>query len=168
MNLQMDENREMDRIAEYAKRIAYNLYLDGSDVAEWLTAWAIDWMSTDGIVFQIAATREFGATLSGYVASEAQKRGISLSADFSTEQAILREIQNGNGINHPVTLYRGTDHNEHNALESWTTSREIAEFYVSRNGGGQVIEETFQPEQILGTYQQGIGLECAMEVIVIH
>jgi len=165
--MEMNEYHETGRIAEYAQEIASELDMDGDEVAEWLIDWAIDWNTRAGIIFQIAATQEFGAKLSDYTRQQAKACGISLSADFDEERAILRYIHN-NSSARTMTLYRSTDHDGRNALESWTTDREIAQFYVERNGGGRVIERTFNADQVLGTYRDGIGLECANEVIVIN
>jgi len=170
--VEMDTDRELERIAKAAQDIAAELEwefedIDADLVAEILINWAIDSQSRDALIFQIAAAQEFGAQLSEYARREIGKLGIGLDADFSEERAILRYIHESRG-RRAATLYRGTDHDEVNALESWTTSRETAEFYTRRNGGGQVIERTFSADEILGTWQDGIGLECADEVVVIN
>jgi len=170
--VEMDTDRELERIAKAAQDIAAELEwefedIDADLVAEILINWAIDSQSRDALIFQIAAAQEFGAQLSEYAQHEIAKLGINPAADFSEERAILRHIHESRE-RREMTLYRGTDHDETNALESWTTSREAAEFYIKRNEGGQVIERTFSADEILGTWQDGIGLECADEVVIIN
>jgi len=164
----MDKDYEISRIARTAREIAFDLDLDADEIAEWLTVWAIDWDTPDGIAFQIAAAQEFGAIVSEYTRQRIRARGMNASINFSDERDVLRWLYEHKSLDHAITLYRGTDHEEHNGLESWTESREIAEFYVERNGGGSVIKCIFQADEILATWRDGVGLKCACEAIVIN
>ena len=166
--LNMNEDREMERFAALAKSIAYELDLD-SDYQEYvkdiIADWAVDSQSRNGIMMQVAAAQEFGATLSRYTTEQASSMGLNVDADMGFARNILRYIYNS-ASHYPITVYRATDFDGSNALESWTTEREIAEFYISRNGGGEIIEKT--TDRYLARWCDGVGLECAREVIVIN
>jgi len=169
-DLNQDEDYEISRHSDLAADIAYELDLDEDMLAEDLTDWAIDSQSRSGLVYQRAATQEFGAKLSSYAVNRMQKLGMSQSANLNDERLVIRYIYDASRqyVGNGMTLYRGSSHRESNALESWTTDPRIAAFYVRREGGGKVLKKFFSADQILGTYQVGIGLEAAREVVVIN
>jgi len=166
--LDMNEDTEYARFEAAAAVLATEIDMPAEAIAELLGDWAMDSQSRSGIIMQLAAHCEFGATLSTYTRGQAERYGICVDADWPAERGLLRAIHNRAGVRSAMTLYRGTSHAEANALESWTTDREIAEFYVGREGGGVVVSRTFAADEILATYQDGIGLECALEVVVIN
>jgi hypothetical protein len=168
-DLGMDEYAEIERITAAAKDLARELGLEGEEkeqLAYDMVDWAVDSQSPAGIAFQIAAAQEFGAQLSDYVTHEAENLGMNPNGDFSTERAVLRTLKDRSN-SRDMTLYRGTTRSdETNALESWTTSPEIAAFYAAREGGGVVISARIPASRIVGTWRDGLGLECAEEVVV--
>jgi len=164
----MDEDREMERFKKLAKAIAYEIDVDKdteSYICDLIADWAVDCESRNAIVLQVAASKEFNAQLSDYAISVARKMEIDLCAEFKIERSVLRYVFE-NSAHYPLTLYRASSYCHSNALESWTTEKEIAEFYISRNGGGEIIEQT--TDRYLTTWTSGFGLECAREVVVIN
>lgn len=167
MIVEMNEDREMERFEKLAMEMAYHFDWSDEDreFAENLIAdWAVDTQSRNGILLQVAACREFNAATNNYISSRASLYKFSDSAiEFS--QKVLRYIYES-CPRYEITVYRATDFEGTNALESWTTDRSIAEFYISRNGGGKVIERA--TDRYLSMWQYGFGLECAREVVVIN
>lgn len=166
-----DEELEYQRADELAAEVVLDLDIEDEysefDIAGIFSEWAVENNSRGGLIMQIATHHEFGAVISEYTRKLISGLGMDISADWSTERAIVRWLHE-NSRRHPMTLYRGIDPQcETNGLESWTDDRSVAEFYAERNDG-HVVERTFQPNEILATWQDGIGLECAREVIIIN
>lgn len=166
LNINMDEDREMERFKKLAREICYEFDYD-SDTQEFaqdlIADWAVDPQSRNGIILQIAASVEFGAELSEYTKEIALKSGVELGGS-DVASNVLRYAFDATS-QYPVTVYRATDTDSRNALESWTTDRAIAEFYVNRNGCGRV-DEMVATKYI--SFQCGFGLECAKEIVVIN
>jgi hypothetical protein len=166
--IEMDEDREMQRFQDAAESLASGLDLDPSMVQEEIADWAMDSQSKSGLLFQVAASQEFGLSMPQYLLDKAKTAGINVNADFAEERAILRVLHEKSSIRGDVTLYRGTtQESQENPLESWTTDRGIAAFYVRRNGEGRVVEQRFPASRILATHHEGVGLESAKEVVVL-
>jgi len=168
---EMDEEAESQRFTDAGSEIASGLNWDDQSeaIGQDLYDWGTDSHSRSAVAYHIAASQEFGASLSPYTLDQARSYGIRSTADFSRERAILRYIyehkaQYKSGT---VRLYRATDQQGRNALESWTISPDIAQFYVRRNEGGRVISADVPAFRILGSWRDGIGLEFAKEVIVL-
>lgn len=170
-----DEDNERRRIRVLAEEVYADLGIDKSgeytvdDIAEMFYEWAVENNSPGGIAMQIAAHYEFGAKLSAKTRDLIIRQGILMDESiWQTDMDIVRFLKEYSP-RREMTLYRGVGDftAEANALESWTTDRDIAKFYADRNGGG-VVEKVFPPSQILATWKDGIGLESAKEVIVIN
>lgn len=165
--IEMDEDREMERFHALAKEIVYEYDLEDDTreyIYELIADWATDTDSRNGIVLQVAANQEFGAELSDYTVQRAKALNINLNTDFNTARSVLRYLYERT-TRYSITVYRAIDFNGSNALESWTTDREIAEFYVNQNRGGVIVEK--ETSRYI-SYTTGFGLECAKEIVVIN
>jgi hypothetical protein len=154
--LNMNEMQEMERLTGLVSEAAAELEMDPEFVETVFGGWVSDGGS---IIMQMAACAEFGCALPVWMNAN------PYITDTADAQALLRWLRNRESIE-TVTVYRGTG-NEGAPLESWTTEREIAEFYAQRNGGA-VVERTVTRNDVLCTWRNGLGLECAREVIIIN
>lgn len=157
-HLEMNETREYGRVAELSEAIAQELQIN-KEFTEWLlSAWLMDDQGLAGIALQLAAAAEFGCD-----GSQINPCGIT---DTTDAQAILRHVHE-NSRRKDMTVYRGTSGREGMPLESWTADQDAAKFYALRNGG-TVVERIVSAADILATWRDGIGLECAQEVVIIN
>jgi hypothetical protein len=161
--------------------------IDYSFASDAVTDWAMASDSRESLVMQAAASHALKVPNSEYMESRLKQVGGNPSAVFEGEEQLSKMIYSdtqkyltGRGIkpDDTITLYRGvagtvpfqSGEIVGNPLESWTTSRDIAAFYVDRNSGGKggfVLTADFAGKEIFALPQTGMGLPSAKEVIVL-
>lgn len=152
--------------------------IDYTFVSDAITDWNIESDRGEARFLQMGAAQELGIPISDYIKSKIPNPG----AEFPEERKLAREIYDNTqqalswaGVKPEdlVMLYRGSSRKVSgigiisNPLESWTTSKEVAEFYVKRKGAGFVLETAIPARDIFSVPQAGLGIPSAKEVVIL-
>jgi len=154
---------------------------DYAYVKDALTDWAIESDRGEALFLQKGVMQELKTGSSSYIDGKIRARGGDPSADFTEERQLARLIydntqtylrSHGFKADDTVQLWRGSSRRVagkiiSNPLEAWTTSKEKAQFYVSRKKGGVVLGTTVSVRNIFALPQTGLGLPSVKEVVIL-